>query len=264
MSTLVARYQNALGKSTGRQSLYDHSLACVDVALWVARLAGEEPGPRLDRLIFATFVHDVGKLDPNFQAMLEAAASGQPLPGKRVKHEASTFDYDHPRLVEENKEAIRKELKAACGYDLNLANLEEAMDHIWAFAVTHHGLFYLSYERDNLPSPIRGGAGGWVRPLIRRQWTSFYPNEERRITLIDLLFAYHPLGGLVMIADLVASYCHEQGKDYAALFGHAQDLRDIFERLIADADEIEEGIRRYDPRDYGLKETLTLLAGGIQ
>jgi hypothetical protein len=264
MSTLVARYQNALGKSTGRQSLYDHSLACVDVALWVARLAGEEPGPRLDRLIFATFVHDVGKLDPNFQAMLEAAASGQPLPGKRVKHEASTFDYDHPRLVEESKEAIRQELRGACGYDLDLANLEGAMDHIWAFAVTHHGLFYLSYERDNLPSPIRGGAGGWVRPLIRRQWTGFYPNEERRITLVDLLFAYHPLGGLVMIADLVASYCHEQGKDYAALFGHAQDLRDIFERLIADADEIEEGIRRYDPRDYGLKETLTLLAGGIQ
>jgi len=278
MSTLVARYQNALGKSTGRQSLYDHSLACVDVALRVARLAQENPGPRLDRLIFATFVHDVGKLDPNFQVMLEAAASGKPLPGKRVKHEASTFDYDHPRLVEESKEAIRKELKAACGYDLNLANLEEAMEHIWAFAVTHHGLFYLSYERDrpntlapfpaseggNLPSPIRGGAGGGVRPLICRQWTSFYPNEERRITLVDLLFAYHPLGGLVILSDLIASYCHEQGKDYQALFGQAQDLRDIFERLIADADEIEEGIRRYDPRDYGLKETLTLLAGGIQ
>lgn len=35
----------------------------------VARLAGEEPGPRLDRLVFAMFVHDVGKLDPDFQAM---------------------------------------------------------------------------------------------------------------------------------------------------------------------------------------------------
>ncbi|MBC7260421.1 MAG: hypothetical protein H5T63_00280, partial [Chloroflexi bacterium] len=102
---LVDRYKSALGKSTGRQSLYDHSLACVDVALRVARLAREEPGPRLDRLIFATFVHDVGKLDPDFQAMLEAAAGGKPLPGKRVKHEASTFDYDHPRLVEEGKEA---------------------------------------------------------------------------------------------------------------------------------------------------------------
>jgi len=255
MCTLVDRYKTALGKSAGRQSMYDHSMACVDVALRVARLAGEEPGPRLDRLIFATFVHDVGKLDPSFQTMLEAAASGQPLPSKRVKHEASTFDYDHPRLVGESRETIREELHGVFGYDLNLANLEgTAMEHVWAFAVTHHGLFYVSYER----------ARGVVCPLIRRQWTSFYPHEERRITLVDLLIEYHPLGGLVMIADLVASYCQEQGKDYQALFGRATSIEAIFERLIERAEEIEEGIKRYDPRDYGLKETLALLAGGIQ
>lgn len=277
MSTLVNRYKAALGKSTGRQSLYDHSLACVDVALRVARLAGEEPGPRLDRLVFATFVHDVGKLDPNFQAMLEAAANGQSLPDKKVKHEASTFDYDHPRLVAESREAIRKEVKATCGYDLDLRNLEGAMDHIWAFAVTHHGLFYLSYERDrpdplarsparegrNLPSPIQGGAGRGVRPLIRRQWTSFYPNEERRITLVDLLFDYHPVGGLVMIADLVASYCHEQGKDYAALFGRVATMGRLLDTLIERAPEIEDSLQRYDPRDYRLRGTLRLLAGAM-
>lgn len=126
------------------------------------------------------------------------------------------------------------------------------MDHIWVFAVTHHGLFYLSYERD--------GAGS-LRPLIRRQWTSFYPNEERRITLVDLLFEYHPLGGLVILSDLIASYCHEQGKDYQALFGQASSLGEVFERLIAHADEIEEGIRCYDPRDYNLREMLKLLTG---
>lgn len=249
---LLDKYKKALGKSTGRQTLYDHSLACVNVALRVARLAGEEPGPRLDRLIFATFVHDVGKLDPDFQAMLEAAASGQALPGKKVKHEASTFDYDHLRLVEESEEAIRQELRGACGYKLDLANLEgTAMDHIWAFAVTHHGLFHLSYERDK---------AGTLRPLIRRQWTSFYPNEERRITLVDLLFEYHPLGGLVMIGDLVASYCHEQGKDYAGLFGGIASLGQLLERLIARAEEIKAGLARYDPRDYSLRETLQLLA----
>ena len=252
MSTLVDRYKTALGKSTGRQSLYDHSMACVDIALRVAKMAAEEPGPRLDRLIFATFVHDVGKLDPNFQVMLEAAANGRPLPGKRVKHEASTFDYDHPRLVEESKEAIRLELRAACGYDLDLANLEGmVMDYVWAFAVTHHGLFYVSYERGQ----------GEICPLIRRQWTSFYPNEERRITLVDLLFEYHPLGGLVILSDLIASYCHEQGKYYQSLLGQASSLEEVFERLIAHADEIEEGIRRYDPRDYGLREMLKLLTG---
>ena len=253
---LVERFKTALGKSTGRQSLYDHTMACVEVALRVARLVGEAPGPRLDRLILATFVHDVGKLDPDFQAMLEAAAEGRPLPGKKVKHEASTFDYSHPRLVEESKEAIREELRGACGYELDLDNVNgKAMDHIWAFAVTHHGFFYVSYERDR---------NGVLRPLIRRQWTSFYPNEDRRITLVDLLFEYYPLGGLVIIADLIASYCHEQGKDYQALFGGVSNLGDLFERLIAYADDIEEGIKRYDPRDYGLKETLTLLAGGIQ
>lgn len=253
---LVDRYKAALGKSTGRQSLYDHSIACVEVALRVARLAGEGPGPRLDKLIFATFVHDVGKLDPAFQTMLEAAAGGQPLPGKRVKHEAGTFDYDHPRLVEESKDSIRRELRGVCEYDLDLRHVTgEKMDHVWAFAVTHHGLFYLSYERDR---------AGSLRPLIRRQWTSFYPNEERRITLVDLLFEYHPLGGLVMIGDLVASYCHEQGKDYAPLFNQVSTLGEMFARLIAHADKIEEGLKRYDPRNYGLKETLTLLAGGIK
>lgn len=253
---LIDKYKAALGKSTGRQTLYDHSLSCVEVALRVARLAGEEPGPRLDRLVFATFVHDVGKLDPAFQAMLEAAASGQPLPSKKVKHEASTFDYDHPRLVEESKEAIRQELQGAFGYDLDLANLEgTAMDDIWAFAVTHHGLFHLSYERDNTGAP---------RPLIRRQWTSFYPNEERRSTLVDLLFEYHPLGGLVMIGDLVASYCHEKGKDYRTFFSQASSLGEVFAHLTEYADEIEAGIKLYDPRDYGLKETLKLIAGGIR
>lgn len=250
------KFKQALGKSTGRQSLYDHCLSCVDVALRVARLSGEERGPRLDLLVLATFVHDVGKLDPAFQAMLEAASAGQPLQGKKVKHEASSFDYGYPQLVEESKEAIREEVRRALGYDLELGSLgRNAMDYVWAFAVTHHGLFYVSYERDRQ---------GVLHPLIRRQWTSFYPSEQRRITLVDLLFKYHPLGGLVMTSDLIASYCHEQGKDYAAVFGKAASLGELIEGLIERAGEIEDSIRRYDPRDYTLHETLTLLGGGIQ
>jgi len=34
----------------------------------------------------------------------------------------------------------------------------------------------------------------------------------------DLLFGFYPLGGLVMIVDLEASYCHDQGRSNAALF----------------------------------------------
>ena len=248
---LVSRFKASLGKSKGRQSLYEHSLSSVQIALQVARMAGERPGPRLDRLLFATFVHDVGKLDPNFQAMLDAVSKGEKLPAKKVKHEASTFDYELPKLVLDSREEILAELERALGYRLDPASLEGAMEHIWAFAVSHHGLFYLSYER---------GRDQVLRPLIRRQWTSFYPNEERRITLVDLLFEYHPLGGLVMISDLVASYCYEKGKDYQALFGEARSLRELVERLVERADEVEAGM---DARDEGLKETLRLLGGGL-
>lgn len=252
LNMLVSRFKESLGKSKGRQSLYDHCLSSTQIALQVARMAGEEPGPRLDRLLFATFIHDVGKLDPNFQAMLDAVSKGQKLPAKKVKHEASTFDYELPQLVEASKEEIAGELQEVLGYRLDLVSLDGAMEHIWAFAVSHHGLFYLSYER---------GRDQVLRPLIRRQWTSFYPNEERRITLVDLLFEYHPLGGLVMISDLVASYCYEKGKDYQTLFGEVESLGELVERLIERADEVEKGM---DARDYGLRETLMLVGGGLQ
>lgn len=249
---LVSRFKESLGKSKGRQSLYDHCLSSTQITLQVAEMAGEKSGPRLDRLVFATFIHDVGKLDPNFQAMLDAVSKGQKLPAKKVKHEASTFDYELPHLVLGSKEEIQKELQEVLGYRLDLASLDGAMEHIWAFAVSHHGLFYLSYER---------GRDQVLRPLIRRQWTSFYPNEERRITLVDLLFEYHPLGGLVMISDLVASYCYEKGKDYQALFGEVGSLGELVERLIERADEVEKGM---DARDYGLRETLRLVGGGLR
>lgn len=248
---LVSRFKESLGKSKGRQSLYEHSLSSTRIALQVAMMVGERPGQRLDRLLFATFVHDVGKLDPDFQAMLDAVSKGEKLPAKKVKHEASTFDYELPQLVLDSREEIAGELEGALGYRLDPASLDGAMEHIWAFAVSHHGLFYLSYER---------GGDQVLRPLIRRQWTSFYPNEERRITLVDLLFEYHPLGGLVMISDLVASYCYEKGKDYQALFGEVRSLGELVERLIERSGEMEAGM---DARDYGLAETLRLV-GGLQ
>jgi hypothetical protein len=249
---LVAEFREALGKTTGALSLYNHSMGCTEVALRVAALAGEGEGPRLDQLLFATFVHDLGKLDPHFQAMLRAVVEGRDLPPKRVKHEASTFDYDHVEKLEASLSEIRDEVKGVLGYEIDLANVD--LEMIFAFAVAHHGLFYLSFEWDRT---------GTLRPLIRRQWTVFYPREERRITLTDLLFEYHPLGGLVIIADLVHSYCHEQGRSYQALLGEVSSVRELIERLIEHSGEIEAGLRRYDPRDYGLRETLRLLTGGM-
>jgi len=61
----------------------------------------------------------------------------------------------------------------------------------------------------------------------------------------------------VMISDLVASYCYEKGKDYQALFGEARSLGELVEMMVERADEVEAGM---DARDYGVKETLQLLA----
>lgn len=250
---LVSMFKESLGKSKGRQSLYDHCLSSAEIALQVAKMSGEEQGPRLDRLVFATFVHDVGKLDPDFQAMLDAVSRGRKPTIRKVKHEASTFDYQLPQLVIESREEIQSELEEKLGYNLDLASLDGAMEHIWAFAVSHHGLFYLSYER---------GRDQVLRPLIRRQWTSFYPNEERRITLVDLLFEYYPLGGLVMISDLVASYCHENGKDYRSVLNKFKDIGDLLDWIGEKSNELEAEIVDHDPREKSLRETLKLLAGG--
>lgn len=242
-------------------------MAVVDILLRVAELAGEKPGPRLDRLVFGGVVHDVGKLDPDFQVMLDAAHRDLPRPAKMVKHEACTFDHDHISLVEASTEAIRDELRRGVtvhnarfsshfSYDLSLENLDEqAMEHIWAFAVTHHGLFYVAYEQ---------GEDGRVHRHVRRQWTCSSPREVRRITLVDLLVEYHPLGGFVMIGDLLASYCHEKGRNYTEAFGQARSLRELIDLVTAYAPEIEESLNRDDPRDYGLQATLALLSGGVQ
>jgi len=52
------------------------------------------PKAKRDQLIFSVFTHDIGKLDARFQVMLTASRDGCPLPHKRVKHEASTLDFE--------------------------------------------------------------------------------------------------------------------------------------------------------------------------
>ena len=251
---LIERYRDALGKSNhGGQSLYDHIFWSVDAAFRVAQLAGVSEGAQLDVMLTATATHDVGKLDPGFQAMLEASRDQRDLPSKRVKHEARTFDYEHRDLVESDLPALRDEIRAVTGYAVDLDSVLARLDDVWAGAVTHHGLFYLSFE----------DWGEGAQPLIRRYWASVYPNEVRRITLVDLLVDYHPIGGLVMLGDLMASYAFEQKRDLAWAFAGVETLPQVFERLLGVAEDLEEEIGAYDPRSYGLGELLKLLASGI-
>ena len=260
----VERYKNALGKSNhGGQSLYWHTFDGVGAAvqaLKLARLKHSVDKRIADIAVFATAVHDVGKLDPDFQKMLKAArdypGDRSKFPQKRVKHEASTFDYDHRELVKNSIGEICREIRAVCSYSINpdYLNNPESMDWVWTFVVTHHGLFYLSYEKwgDN---PIR--------PCVRRKWTTFYPNEIRRFTLADLLFKFHPIGGLVILGDLMGSFAFEQKCSLDQAFEGVSDLHTAFNRLLHKADELEKSIQAYDPRIYSLRQTLELLAARL-
>lgn len=251
---LVAAFKNNLGKSSqGGQTLYNHVMDCTRIAhtiLTDARFTPDDyPKFKRDQLLFSTFIHDLGKLDERFQAMLVAARDGQPLPSKRVKHEASTLDFMALLQEQENVQEVCDHLEQTLGYRFTEAiNLEDAL----AFAVTHHGLFYLSFEqREN-----------GVLPRVRREWTVFNYGEQRRITLTDLLFEYHPLGGMVILADLLGSFGYEQGvANTNDLLQRADSLHKLVDLILASnaVETVESCIRAYDPRAEGLRDLLTLL-----
>ena len=116
---LVAKFKSNLGKSShGGQTLYDHVMDCVKVAYKILtdeRFAPVEYAERkCDQLLFATFIHDIGKLDPSFQAMLVASRDGQSLPSKRVKHEASTLDF--AALLKDAEDEVKEHLHDTLGY----------------------------------------------------------------------------------------------------------------------------------------------------
>lgn len=253
---LITAFKNNLGKSSqGGQTLYGHLMDCTRIAY--AILTDERFAPDVysksqrDQLLFSVFVHDLGKLDERFQAMLIAARDSRPLPSKRVKHEASTLDFEI--LLRENVAEVCAHLEQELNYRFTTPiEIEDTL----AFAVTHHGLFYLSFEERD----------GGVLPRVRREWTVFNYGEKRRITLTDLLFDYHPLGGLVILADLLGSFGYEQGvADVEALLQRADSLRELVNLILAGSavEIVENNLQAYDSRTAGLRDLLTLLRGGL-
>jgi hypothetical protein len=252
---LIDEFKRCYGKSTGALSLYDHVIGSTVIAKAVLDKFGgvypDYPKSKKDMLIFATFTHDLGKLDTDFQAMLCAVIAGKPMPPKRVKHEASTLDYVD--LLENGQGEVYNVLNDELHYVVDSKiDLEMAL----AFAVSHHGLFYMAYE-----ATVNYG-NQW---LIRREWTTRPSREIKRITLVDLLFMYHPFGGLVMISDLIHSFCHEKGIDYRYVLENSDSYKGLIDSLICKADELEATLNRSDPRgNRSLASLLRLLLGEIK
>ena len=139
---LIEQLKTNLGKSAhGGQTLYDHLFDCEKVAYRILTDRKFVPSgyqrQRIDQLLFATFVHDIGKLDPDFQAMLMAAREGRRLPAKRVKHEASTLAFEE--VLRSSEEEIRVHLAQCLGYSFSgPIDIEDVL----TFSLSHHGLFY--------------------------------------------------------------------------------------------------------------------------
>lgn len=172
---LVKRFHKSLAKSTGKLPLYEHAIGSTMVAHHIIKEFAPSGYPleKVDQLLFSTFIHDLGKLDPAFQAMLQAAAAGEPLPGKRVKHEAGTLEFS--LLLRDGKDEVIDVLRSELGYCISSdADLEIAL----AFAVTHHGLFYMAMSQLKIAGTGGLSAGnGPVRLQTRSsalRWSTFY------------------------------------------------------------------------------------------
>jgi Cas3, HD domain len=264
VGNLVSMFEESLGKSTGALPLYRHTMDVVKGAVSIVRFGEKKLGygrERADLIVLAAFMHDIGKLNDKFQRMLRYVSESKLEEIKsipKIKHEAETFSVldELPGVIENSAKAIAGAVKEETGWNISAEIFGAVPEDVWTFAVTHHGLFYVSLEEwEGYDGPQR---------LIRREWTTFYPREVGRRTLLDLLLRYHPLGGAVIVADLLASYAHENGRDLDFILAEHEHPGDIIENvLLPNAESIEASIRRYDPRDYSLRATLDLLLGGV-
>ena len=70
----------------------------------------------------------------------------------------------------------------------------------------------------------------------------------------------------MIISDLLGSFCYEQQiEDADKMIRGAGSMRELIDWLLGEGvvEVVENSIKQYDPRTYGLRAILTLLAGGL-
>ncbi len=264
--SLLNQFRTKFGKShgdlerrySGPLRLHDHVIDAVHVCVHLLKCPPMQYTRRqADIVVLATYLHDLGKLDDNFQRMLQtkhadpkASLKGIPI----VKHEASTLDFTGSVTPQDIAEVCAM-ITVETGYQFSNSAFDAGeMDDIWGFAVTHHGLFYISYERRD----------GELKPRIRRTWTTYNADEESRLTFVDLLLRYYPLGGAVTVCDLVASAAQGQGKELALVLKDCATLNDFVSLVQSNLEQGEKTIQADNGSDYFLSNLIELLLNGMQ
>ena len=218
MNDLITQMRNAYAKSDLKVSLFEHSYGVLRIVDHMIRSTPNYPIEQASVLRLGAFLHDIGKLHPEFQHMLKNPVEQ----GKWVKHEGQTYRF--AQEVEAEGSALTRWVAQELDCEMILP---VDLDDVLAFAVTHHGVFYSSMEN-----------GLW---RARREWTRMEPQEQRRITLADLLIRYYPLGGAVIFADLLHSLQIATGCDHSGQILNTRNRQEWFEYLRAWRDRIEEG-----------------------
>ncbi len=115
---------------------------------------------------------------------------------------------------------------------------------------------------------IRAGLAFEALPALNREDVDLVISSDREPPpgiVFNPLFDYHPLGGLVILADLLGSFGYEQGVDVQDLLQRAGSLGELVDLILTGGvvETVESSLQMYDPRSEGLRDLLTLLRGGL-